>query len=78
MAAAVSQAVTETADTPADSATDDRSCNCQMCHSTDLPADKIGRAKTVHWVGCDGCPLWFHNVRVAKGNVKYTCEKCRN
>jgi len=33
----------------------------------------VGRAKTVRLVGCDGCPLWFHNVcvgvRAAKGNV---------
>ena len=77
MAAAVSQAVTETADTPADSATDDISCNCQVCHSTDLLILLV-----VRWVGCDGCPSWFHNVCVgvhaAKGNVKYRCATCRN
>ena len=77
-----SMAAAITADTPASSATDETANNCRVCQSADPPADKIGRAKAVRWVGCDGCPLWFHNVCVgvctAKGNVQYTCDTCKN
>jgi len=42
MAAAVSQAVTETADTPADSTTDDTSYNCHWC--VILPTYRLTRS----------------------------------
>ena len=53
--------------------------DCQLCKSAEPPADKIGRAKTVAWIQCDQCALWFHNVCAGvRGGKrkKFDCPDC--
>src|SRR6218665_928966 len=53
---------------------------CYSCSAAEPPCEKhqSSKHKKTHWIECDTCPRWYHNVCVNVSNRKrkYICDMC--